>query len=305
MPDIKTIQNYLKNERLKFSFEGNHQMVVEGFSPLKAPKEKTITWIKEPSKFDLTSLKDFKELLIVTTFEGQNLYKESEQSFIFCKDPKEVFFMILTAFFQTEIYTPGIHPTAVVESDKIGKNVHIGCHTYIGKNVIIGDNVVIKNNVSIEGKVSIGDNTLIHSGVVLGSDGYGYFKDQNNINQKVPHFGGITIGHDVEIGANTCIDRGTLDNTIIDDYVKIDNLCHIGHNVVIHEQAMVIALSMLGGSSKLEKKAYLAPSVSIMNQIVIGENSLVGMGAVVNKNVEKNKVVAGVPARVIKENKQE
>lgn len=305
MPDIKTIQNYLESERLSFSFMGNHQMMIEGFSPLKAPKEKTITWIKEPSKFDLTSLKDFKELLIVTTFEGQNLYKESGQSFIFCKDPKEVFFMILTAFFQTKTYTSGIHPTAVVESDQIGENVHIGCHTYIGKSVVIGDNVVIKNNVSIEGKVSIGENTLIHSGVVLGSDGYGYFKDQNNINQKVPHFGGITIGHDVEIGANTCIDRGTLDNTIIEDYVKIDNLCHIGHNVVIEEQAMVIALSMLGGSSKLEKKAYVAPSASIMNQIVIGENSLVGMGAVVNKNVEKNKVVAGVPARVIKENKQE
>ena len=71
MPDIKTIQNYLESERLSFSFMGNHQMMIEGFSPLKAPKEKTITWIKEPSKFDLTSLKDFKELLIVTTFEGK------------------------------------------------------------------------------------------------------------------------------------------------------------------------------------------------------------------------------------------
>ena len=301
MPDIKTIQNYLKNERLKFSFEGNHQMVVEGFSPLKAPKEKTITWIKEPSKFDLTSLKDFKELLIVTTFEGQNLYKESEQSFIFCKDPKEVFFMILTAFFQTETYTPGIHPTAVVESDQIGKNVYIGCHTYIGKNVAIGDNVVIKNNVSIEGKVSIGDNTLIHSGVVIGLEGFGFFKNEDGNNTRVPHFGGVKIGHDVEIGANSCISKGTLDDTVIGNYVKFDNLSHVGHNVVIEDNCYII-LSTLSGSVHIGENSYIGVRSVVKNQVIIGKNCLVGMAAAVTKDVEDNKVVAGVPAKVLRDN---
>lgn len=301
MPDIKTIQNYLKNESLKFSFEGNHQMMIEGFSPLKAPKEKTITWIKEPSKFDLTSLEDFKELLIVTTFEGQNLYKESEQSFIFCKDPKEVFFMILTAFFQTETYTPGIHPTAVVESNKIGKNVHIGCHTYIGKNVIVGDNVVIKNNVSIEGKVSIGENTLIHSGVVIGLEGFGFFKNEDGNNTRVPHFGGVKIGHDVEIGANSCISRGTLDDTVIGNYVKFDNLSHVGHNVVIEDNCYII-LSTLSGSVHIGENSYIGVRSVVKNQVTIGKNCLVGMAAAVTKDVEDSKVVAGVPAKVLRDN---
>lgn len=301
MPNIKTIQDYLKNEHLSFSFKGNPQIMVEGFSPLKHPKEKTITWIKEPSKFNIASLKDFKDLLIVTTFEGQTLYKDSHQSFIFCKDPKEVFFMILTAFFQTETYMPGIHPTAVVESNQIGKNVHIGCHTYIGKNVAIGDNVVIKNNVSIEGKVSIGDNTLIHSGVVIGLEGFGFFKNENGNNTRVPHFGGVKIGHDVEIGANSCISRGTLDDTVIGNYVKFDNLSHVGHNVVIEDNCTII-LSTLSGSVHIGENSYIGVRSVVKNQVTIGKNCLIGMAAAVTKDVEDNKVVAGVPAKVLRDN---
>ena len=301
MPNIKTIQDYLKNEHLSFSFKGNPQIMVEGFSPLKHPKEKTITWIKEPSKFNIASLKDFKDLLIVTTFEGQTLYKDSHQSFIFCKDPKEVFFMILTAFFQTETYMPGIHPTAVVESNQIGKNVHIGCHTYIGKNVAIGDNVVIKNNVSIEGKVSIGDNTLIHSGVVIGLEGFGFFKNENGNSTRVPQFGGVKIGHDVEIGANSCISRGTLDDTVIGNYVKFDNLSHVGHNVVIEDNCTII-LSTLSGSVHIGENSYIGVRSVVKNQVTIGKNCLIGMAAAVTKDVEDNKVVAGVPAKVLRDN---
>lgn len=168
--------------------------------------------------------------------------------------------------------------------------------------MFIGDNVVIKNNVSIEGKVIIGNNTIIHSGVVIGTDGFGYYQNEEGKNIKVPHYGGVVIGEYVEIGANTCIDRGTLDDTVIGNYVKIDNLCHIGHNCVIEDNSSIVALSMLGGSAEISKNSYIAPGVMIKNQLKIGENSLIGMGAVVTKDVEKNKVVAGVPAKVIREN---
>jgi len=118
----------------------------------------------------------------------------------------------------------------------------------------------------------------------------------------VPHYGGVVIGQNVEIGANTCIDRGTLDDTIIGNNVKIDNLCHIGHNCIIKDNSSIVALSMLGGSAIIEENSYIAPGVMIKNQLKIGENSLIGIGAVVIKDVEKNKVVAGVPAKVIREN---
>ena len=209
--------------------------------------------------------------------------------------------MILTAFFQTETYMPGIHPTAVVESNQIGKNVHIGCHTYIGKNVAIGDNVVIKNNVSIEGKVSIGDNTLIHSGVFIGLEGFGFFKNEKGNNTRVPHFGGVKIGHDVEIGANSCISRGTLDDTVIGNYVKFDNLSHVGHNVVIEDNCTII-LSTLSGSVHIGENSYIGVRSVVKNQVTIGKNCLIGMAAAVTKDVEDNKVVAGVPAKVLRDN---
>ena len=118
---------------------------------------------------------------------------------------------------------------------------------------------------------------------------------------KVPHWW-CKIGKNVEIGANTCIDRGTIDDTIIGNNVKIDNLCHIAHNVRLEDNVLVIALSLLGGSCIIKKDAYIAPCAAVMNQITIGENSLIGMGAVVTKNVEPNKVVAGVPAKVLRNN---
>ena len=108
----------------------------------------------------------------------------------------------------------------------------------------------------------------------------------------------------MEIGANVCIARGTLADTIIECNVKIDNLCHIAHNVHIGKNCLVIAQSMLGGSSVLHDDVYVAPAAAIINQVEIGRNSLVGMGAVVTKSVEENKVVAGVPAKVLRDNKK-
>ena len=112
------------------------------------------------------------------------------------------------------------------------------------------------------------------------------------------------LGNNVDIGANTCIDRGTIEDTIIGDYSKIDNLCHIAHNVVIESNVFVIAQSMIGGSVLLKNDSYVAPGSIIMNQITIGNSSLVGMGAVVTKDVEDEKVVAGIPAKVIRERKK-
>ena len=165
----------------------------------------------------------------------------------------------------------------------------------------IGDNVFIENNVIIDNKVCIGENTIIHSGVVIGKEGFGYFKNDDGISIKVPHFGGVEIGHDVEIGANTCIDRGTLDDTIIGDYVKIDNLCHIAHNVIIGKRTKITAMSLLAGSSELGDECYLAPGVIVKNQVKIGARCIIGMGAMVLKDVEDQKVIVGSPGKVLRE----
>jgi len=295
------VLRYLEKMDLKYKFIGNSEFEIKEYSSIKNIKNMSITWIKDIQNVEEIDLDNITGLLVISNEIRDIEMLNKNINFIFCENPKEVFFSILQEFFKKKDYTEFISPNSVVETKFIGKNVYIGHNCCIEKNVTIGENVIIKNNVSIQEKVIIGRNTIIHSGVVIGTDGYGYFNNSEGQNVKVPHFGGVVIGRNVEIGANTCIDRGTLDDTIIGDNVKIDNLCHIAHNVVIKENCNVIALSMLAGSVILEKNAYIAPGALVKNQLTIGENSLVGLGAVVIKNVEANKVVAGVPAKVIKD----
>jgi len=300
--NINDILEYLNNLGLDNKYIGNQQLIINGFCSINNLKNNCITWIKNIDSFKVDNFIGIENLLIVSNEITNIRNYDKNINHIFCKNPKEVFFSTLERFFKQAEYKDYVSPNSVIETNSIGKNVYIGHNCYIGKDVVIGDNVIIKNNVSIEGKVKIGNNTTICSGVVIGSDGYGYYQNNEGRNIKVPHFGGVIIGENVEIGANTCIDRGTLDDTVIGNNVKIDNLCHIAHNVVIKDNCSVIALSMLGGSVVLEKDSYIAPGAIIKNQLNIGEKSLVGLGAVVIKHVEKNKVVAGVPAKVIKEN---
>lgn len=302
--ELKSIFEYLEKANLKYEYYGKTNILINRYSSLNNIKNNCITWVKNQSYYKEELLVGLKDVLLVVNsdIDIKAIHNE-DLGFIICDNPKEVFFSILNEFFKQPEYKSFISSNSVVETESIGKNVYIGHNCYIGKDVRINDNVVIKNNVSIEGRVEIGKNTILHSGVVIGTDGFGYFQNSDGKNKKVPHYGGVVIGENVEIGANTCIDKGTLDDTIIENNVKIDNLCHIAHNVVIKENSLVIALSMLGGSAVLEKNSYIAPGAIIKNQLTVGENGLVGMGAVVIKNVEKNKVVAGVPAKVIRENK--
>ena len=177
----------------------------------------------------------------------------------------------------------------------------IGHNCYICEDVTIGNNVTIKNNVIIECQTKIGNDCFIGSGTVIGTNGYGYYTVNDKIPRKIPDYGGVLIGNGVHIGSNTCIARGTLADTVIEDDVKIDNLCHIAHNVRIGARSYVVALGLVGGSSSLGEDVYMAPGAIIIDQATIGKNTLVGMGAVVTKSVESDKIVAGVPARVIKE----
>ena len=145
------------------------------------------------------------------------------------------------------------------------------------------------------------NNVTIEHGAVIGSDGYGYSRAKDGKIEPFPHIGGVHIEDDVYIGANTCIDRGSLGDTVIGKGSKIDNLVHIAHNVIIGENVMVIANSMIAGSVNVRNNSWIAPSASILNQKSIGEGSTVGIGAVVLKDVEAKTVVSGVPARPLKQ----
>lgn len=290
---VKEIIAFLEKKEIKFILQGKFEDSIHGFAPINNYQPRCITWIKSNS----VRYNGLQDISICIAPYDTNIKAEMV---IIVENPKMVFFEILNEFFYEE-KSKGISANSVVETRKIGRNVTIGNYCTIGKDVTIGDNVIIKNNVQIECPTIIGDNCTISSGVVIGADGFGYYQDIKGQNKKVPHFGGVKIGSFVEIGANTCIDRGTMEDTCIEDNVKIDNLCHIAHNVHIGENSLVIALSMIGGSADLGKEAYIAPGSLIKNQVTIEENGFVGMGSVVLKNVRKGKVVAGVPAHELRD----
>lgn len=180
---------------------------------------------------------------------------------------------------------------------RIASSAKVHPRAFISSHVTIGDDTVIHANVTIYRKVVIGKGCIIHSGTVIGAEGFGYEKDDDGTWFRIAHLGGVVIGDDVEIGANTCVDRGTLGDTLIERGAKVDNLVHVAHNVRIKQNAMVIANAMLGGSSVIGEGAWIAPSATIREGRRIGDHAVVGLGSVVVRDVEPGVTVMGVPAK--------
>jgi UDP-3-O-[3-hydroxymyristoyl] glucosamine N-acyltransferase len=159
---------------------------------------------------------------------------------------------------------------------------------------VIGEGCDIHPTAVIYPNVVIGDRVTIKANAVIGGDGFGFINKGSGM--KIPNFGRVVIGNGVYIGSCTCIDRGTLGDTVIEDDVKIDNLVHIAHNVVLRRGAVVIANAMVAGSVDVGAMAWVAPSASIRNGISIGNGAVVGLGAVVASSVEPGVTVLGNPA---------
>ncbi len=195
--------------------------------------------------------------------------------------------------------------SGIENSARIGKNCKIAPSAYIGQNVTIGDNVQIKNNSSIKSGVYIGNDIQIGKNVnilpncSIGSEGLGYAKNNNGEYKKIKHLGSIKIGDNVDVGANTVIVRGILQDTIIKNGAKIGNLVNIGHNVFIGKNCFISASAILCGSVRIENNCWIAPQASIRNHIIIGKGATVGLGAVVVKNVPSGATVIGNPAKIL------
>ena len=274
---------------------------IDNIADVENTIETTLDWVN-PNKADKQIIVENSKACVVLVDRGveySEKLRTQKKTLIYVKNPKRAVAILGNEVFVKKI-VPEIHPTAIISSDAIiGKNVYIGPYCVIGK-VTIGDNTTIFSNVQIHDNVSIGDNCYIKGGAVIGGAGFGYEVDDEGNRFRFPQLGGVIIGNNVEIGSNTCIDRGSLSNTIIEDYVKIDNLCHIAHNVVIKKNAMIIACSEISGSCHIGERAWISPNVSIRDWREVGNNSVVGIGSVVVKNIPNNETWMGNPAKKYK-----
>ena len=216
------------------------------------------------------------------------------------KDPKLTFARIVNSLF-LEKRPSGIHQTAFIHPEaSVDPTAFIGPFTYIGK-ATVGRNTVIQGNCHVHDQVRIGSNVTINAGTVIGSEGFGYVRNERGELEKFPHLAGVIIEDNVDIGSNTSIDRGSLSHTIIREGAKIDNLVHIAHNVVVGRHSSVIANAMIAGSTKIGDYSWVAPSASVLQQLEIGTWVTIGVGSVVTKNVPDGETWTGVPARPLKE----
>lgn len=189
-----------------------------------------------------------------------------------------------------------IYPLVYIEDDvSVADNVTIYPSTFIGKGSYIGDNSIIYANVTIREGCVIGSRVIIHSGAVIGSDGFGFVLHKG-IHHKIPQVGGVVIEDDVEIGANTALDRGTTGNTVIKSGTKIDNLVQIAHNVTIGEDSIFAAQVGIAGSTEIGKHVTIAGQAGITGHIHIGDKVTVTGQSGVTKDVKDNQIISGMPA---------
>ncbi len=219
------------------------------------------------------------------------LVKNPRLSFIKCMDK-----------FVIKKKISGIDENSIIHTENIGKNVSIGPYCYIEKDVVIGDNCVIFSGVQIYDGTKIGKNVKIYPSVVIGDANFGPQRDESMILETSEHLGGIIIGKNVEIGSNTSILPGMLDDTVIDDGTKISSQVYIGSGMKIGKNCNITGQTFFGGMSILEDNVYVAPGSTVRNKVRIGKNAFVGMGSVVVKDIPKDSTVIGIPAKQINHN---
>nr|WP_325217192.1 DapH/DapD/GlmU-related protein [uncultured Oscillibacter sp.] len=290
---ISEILDFLSAEKIAFTFEGNRETTVEGFSSLQHYKPNSFTWIKTgkniPESLDLSQI----TLAIVSDGVDTGTIPNTIRT----TNSKRAFFSSIEHFYGQAEEQPAVGQfTYLSPKVKLGKNVRIGHNCTLDGDITIGDGTVIWNNVVIVNRVTIGRDCDIHSGAVIGHDGYAYTEDALHKKTMIKHFGGVSIGDRVLIGENVCISRGTIDDTILESGVKIDALGHIAHNCWFEEDAAMAVPCSVSGSVHIGRNGYLAGTI-IRNQCVIGENAFIGMGAVVVKDVPSGETVVGNPAK--------
>jgi UDP-3-O-[3-hydroxymyristoyl] glucosamine N-acyltransferase len=289
---------------------GDGETSIRGIAGIKEAEEGDITFLANPK---------YEEYLQSTRASAVIAPREitCRLPMIQLENPYLAFLKVLTLFTGdlTEKFPRRVHESAIIDpSVRLGKNPSVGpfCQieggaaigdnvtivfgAYIGRDVKIGMNCFIYPSVTIREGCRIGDRVIIHSGAVIGADGFGYAKDEGKF-RKIPQVGNVVLEDDVEIGANTTVDRATTGSTCIRRGSKIDNLVQIAHNVVVGENSAIAAQSGISGSTELGAGVVLAGQAGLVGHIQIGDGAVIAAQAGVTKSIPANTTVSGYPAR--------
>jgi len=291
--------------------EGDENKEVTTFSKIEEATETSLCFFAN-EKY-ASYLEQTKAGVILVSLEF-NHPVSSKATLIRCQSPYEATAKLLE-YYQTKLNQTGIeancqiHETAtlgkqvylasfayVSENTSIGDGSKIFPHVFIGKNVSIGKNVVLHSGVKIYDECIIGDNCILHSGVVIGSDGFGFAPTADGSFSKIPQVGNVVLEENVEIGANTVIDRATMGSTTIKLGAKLDNLIQIAHNVVIGKNTVIAAQTGISGSTKIGDQVMIGGQVGIVGHIQIGDKARINAQSGVSKSLENGAAVTGSPA---------
>lgn len=304
----KQIAEYLQGE-----IHGNADVKVSTFSKIEEGKAGTLSFLSNPKYNHYLYDSEASIILVNKDFVPE---KEVKATLIKVENSYEALAKLLYLVEQYKPKKNGVSPLAYVSEKAqigqnvyiapfvyVGENVEIGNYTsidanaYVGDNVKLGENCVIHPGATIEKDCVIGNHCVIHAGVVVGADGFGFAPTDDGSYKKIPQIGNVIIEDNVEIGANTTIDRATLGSTIIRKGVKLDNLVQIAHNVEIDINTVIAAQSGVAGSSKVGKQCVLAGQVGVAGHLEIADGCVFGaQTGVPNSIKEPNSIMQGYPA---------
>ncbi|WP_455223105.1 UDP-3-O-(3-hydroxymyristoyl)glucosamine N-acyltransferase [Kaarinaea lacus] len=296
-------------QRIGAELIGDANCTIERVATLGNAKAGDITFITNSRYRNFLSTTNASAVIISEQY--RSLLKTNG---IVTKDPYVAYAKIATLLYATPFRQRGIHPSSIIGSEcdiantawigpncvvdngvSIGENTYIGPGTVIEKGVTIGDNCTIVANVTICHDVIVGNQVILHPGVVIGSDGFGLAND-NDTWVKIPQVGTVRIGNDVEIGANSTVDRGTIEDTVIDSGTKIDNLVQVAHNVQIGAHTAIAGCTGIAGSARIGNHCQLGGGVGVVGHLDIADHvQITGMSKVSSSITEPGVYSSGTP----------